>query len=120
LMQQHPTPMLLYLMVAAQGFLGYGCASVYGSVTAELFQGRHYGAISGMLSVAGNLGAGLGPWLTGVLYDRMGNYTFAFVVAMSMSFLSIACVWIAAPRKVRVVAGQIERLRAQRQLQGQE
>ncbi len=120
LMQQYPTPVLLYVMIAAQGFLGYGCASVYGSVTVELFQGRHYGAISGMLSVAGNLGAGLGPWLTGALYDRMGNYTLAFLLAMGMSLLSIASVWIVAPRKVRVVAGQIERLRAQRQLQGQE
>ncbi len=119
IMKQSPTPALLYIMVAVQGFLGYGAASVYGAVTAELFQGRHYGAISGTLSVAGNLGAGLGPWATGALCDWMGNYTVAFWLGVGMSLLSIGCVWMAAPRKVRAVAGQIERLRAQRRLQEQ-
>jgi MFS family permease len=118
-MQQHPTPALLYLMVAAQGFLGYGAASIYGAVTAELFQGRHYGAISGTLSVAGNLGAGLGPWLTGALYDKTGDYTVAFWLGLGMSLVSASCVWMAAPRKVRVVAGQVERLHAARRLQEQ-
>src|SRR3972149_6221625 len=41
LMRQHPTPTLLYLMVACQGMLGYGLASVFGAIPAELFQGRH-------------------------------------------------------------------------------
>ena len=34
---------LLYVMVAAQGVLGYGLTSVFGAIPAEIFQGRHYG-----------------------------------------------------------------------------
>ena len=39
-----PTPALLYLMVVAQGMLGYGLTSVIGAIPAEIFQGRHYGS----------------------------------------------------------------------------
>jgi len=117
-MQHHPLPVLLYLMVAAQGLLGYGFASVSSAVTMELFQGKQYGAIVGVLSVAGSLGAGLGPWVTGALYDRTGSYALSFWLALALSLLSIACVWLAAPRKVRVVAGQVARLHAQRRSQG--
>jgi MFS family permease len=117
LMRQHPTPALLYLMVAAQGLLGYGMSSVYSAIPLELFQGRQYGAIAGMLSVASSLGAGLGPWVTGALYDRTGSYTLAFWLGIVLSLVSIVCVWLTAPRKVRVVAGQVARLQAQRNAQ---
>ncbi|MGH7559858.1 MAG: hypothetical protein ACRENB_02435 [Gemmatimonadales bacterium] len=39
---------LLYLMVAAQGLLGYGLTSVIGAIPAEIFEGRHYGTIFGV------------------------------------------------------------------------
>jgi MFS family permease len=120
MMQQHPTPVLLYLMVAAQGLLGYGFASVSSAIQLELFQGKQYGTIVGVLSIAASLGAGLGPWVTGALYDRTGSYRLAFWVAIALSLFSIVCIWLAAPRKVRVVAGQVARLHAQRLSQGQE
>jgi MFS family permease len=106
-------------MVTMQGFLGYGCASVSSAIQLELFQGKQYGAIAGMLSVAASLGAGIGPWVTGVLYDRTGNYALAFWLAMGLSLFSIVGIWIVAPRKVRVVAGQVARLQAQRRFQEQ-
>ncbi len=119
LMQHHPTPLLLYLMVAAQGLLGYGMASVFGSVPVELFQGKQFGTIASMLSVPATLGAATGPWVTGLLYDRTGSYTLAFWICAGMSLIAIVGMWMAAPRKVRVVAGQVARLREQRRLQGQ-
>src|SRR5262249_60744482 len=110
LMKTHRTPVLLYAMVAAQGLLGYGMAAVFGAVPAELFAGRHYGAIAGMLSVAASLGAGLGPWVTGLLYDRTGNYVLAFRLGMGMGLAAIGFMWIAGPRKGRVVAGGVARV----------
>src|SRR5713226_1990021 len=50
------TPWHLYLMVASQGVLGYGLASVFGAIPAELFQGKHYGTIFGTLSLASIVG----------------------------------------------------------------
>ncbi|MBI2202538.1 MAG: MFS transporter [Candidatus Rokubacteria bacterium] len=106
-MKQHPTPALLYLMVASQGVLGYGLASVYGAIPAELFQGRNYGSIFGWLGFASGLGAGAGPWVTGAVYDRTGSYAPAFWLTIALCLVSVVAMWLAAPRKVRVVAGRI-------------
>jgi MFS family permease len=107
-----PHPFVLYSMVGAQGLLGYGLASVFGVIPAEMFPGKRYGTIFGTLNVASNAGAACGPWITGVLYDATGTYASAFVCAMVMSLVSIMAMWIAAPRKVRVVSGQLPRVGA--------
>ena len=104
-----PAPFLVGLVVAAQGMLGYGLASVFGAIPAELFQGRRYATIFATLNLASNAGAGAGPWVTGVLYDRSGSYRAAFLLALAMSVVSAIAVWLAAPRKVRAVAGRVRR-----------
>jgi nitrate/nitrite transporter NarK len=109
-MKTHPTPALLYLMVASQGALGYGLASVYGAIPAELFQGKHYGTIFGWIGLASGFGAGVGPWVTGAVYDRTGSYAGAFWLAIVLCLVSIVAIWLAAPRKVRVVAGRVARV----------
>ena len=102
-----PEVWLMYLMSCMQGLVGYGLASVFASVPAELFAGKRYGAIFGLLGALAGLGAAFGPWFTGFLFDQMGNYNAAFWVAIVMCALSIFTMWLAAPRKVRLVAGQI-------------
>ena len=104
-----PTLLLLYLMVAAQGALGYGLTSIMGAVVLEIFEGKQFGSIFGTLMLAALAGGAAGPWITGVLHDIYGNYTFAFVIGIAMSALSAAAVWIAGPGKVRAVAGQLHR-----------
>ena len=37
----------LYVMVVAQGLLGYGLTSVMGAIPAEILEGRNYGSIFG-------------------------------------------------------------------------
>lgn len=108
-MRAHPSPGLLWAMVTAQGLLGYGLTSVFAAIPAELFQGRHYGSIFGVLGMAASLGAGVGPWMAGALHDLTGRYVEAFLVAMACSLLSIVAMWLAAPRKVRLVAGRLPR-----------
>ncbi len=102
-----PTMPLLYLMIAAQGVLGYGVTSVIGAIPAEIFQGRHYGSIFGTLMLASIAGGAVGPWLTGALHDATGSYRMAFWIALASSLLSAIAVWFAAPRKVRLVAGRV-------------
>jgi MFS family permease len=108
----HPTPVLLAVMVACQGVLGYGVTSVFPAVPAELFQGRHYGTIFGTLSLASLVGGALGPWAAGALYDITGTYVIAFSIAMATSVISAIAIWLAAPRKVRAVAGRVHRIAA--------
>jgi MFS family permease len=109
LLGRAPAASLLYLMVASQGALGYGLTSVVGAIPAEIFQGRHYGAIFGTLMLAAIGGGAAGPWVTGALFDVTGSYALAFSIAIGFCALSAAAIWFAAPRKVRVVAGRIGR-----------
>ena len=107
LMPLHPSPAMLYLMVAFQGLLGYGMASVFGAIPAEIFQGKRYGTIFGTLSLASIVGGALGPWVTGVLHDLTGSYVLAFWIAIAASVMSAVAMWLASPGKVRAVAGRI-------------
>jgi MFS family permease len=109
-LEHSPAPALLYVMVLAQGLLGYGLTSVMGAIVVEIFQGRSYATIFGTVMVALMAGSALGPWLTGALHDTSGSYALAFWIAVGLSLVSIAAVWLAAPRKVRRVAGQVEQL----------
>jgi MFS family permease len=109
--ENNPSPLLLYLMVGAQGVLGYGLAAMFGAISIEIFQGKQYGAIFGSLNAASTLGAATGPWVFGLTYDQTGSYAPAFWLAAALSLLSILCIWRAAPRKIRLVAGQADRRR---------
>ena len=99
----------LYVMVAAQGLLGYGITSVLGAIPAEIFQGRHYGSIFGTLMLAGIAGGAAGPFVTGVLHDRTGSYHAGFAIGAAVSLVSALAIWQAAPRRVRAVAGRVHR-----------
>lgn len=110
-LQHAPSLPLLYLMVLSQGFLGYGLTSVMGAVAIEIFEGKHFGSIYGTLTLAALAGGAAGPWLTGVIHDQTNSYALAFWIGLVISGLSILSIWMAAPRKVRVVAGQMHRLK---------
>jgi MFS family permease len=110
MLRQTPTPALLYMMVIAQGALGYGITSVIGAIPAEIFQGRHYGAIFGTLMLASIGGGAAGPLVAGVLHDATDSYVLAFWIALASSVVSALAIWLAAPRKVRMVAGRVARL----------
>jgi MFS family permease len=106
-----PTLPLVYLMVFAQGALGYGLTSIMGAVVLEIFQGRHYGSIFGTIMLAGLAGGAAGPWVTGFLHDLTGSYTLAFAIGIAVSLLSAIAIWQAGPGKIRAVAGRLHRLR---------
>ena len=114
LIMKDNNPLLMYLMVATQGLLGYGSAPIYAAVPAEVFQSRQYGKIFGTLSMSASLGIAAGPWTMGFIYDMRGDYWIGFQMALFFSLFSILCIWIAAPRKIRVVAGQVKRLKLNR------
>jgi MFS family permease len=105
-LEQFPSNTLLYLMVVAQGFLGYALTSVMGPIVAEIFEGPHYGSIFGTITVALIGGGAAGPWMTGVIHDITGSYRLAFVVAIVCCIVSATAIWRAAPRKVRPVPGR--------------
>jgi MFS family permease len=108
-LKYEPSLALVYLMVFAQGALGYGLTSIMGAVVLEIFQGPHYGSIFGCVMLVALAGGAAGPWVTGTLYDLTGDYTIAFGIAIGVSLLSAFSIWQASPGKVRAVAGRLHK-----------
>ncbi len=98
-----PSTTLLWLMVLAQGTLGYGITSVLSAVTAEIFEGKHFGAIFGTVMLGAISGGAAGPLLVGILHDQTNSDTTGFLIAGAASLISAAAIYMAAPRKVRRV-----------------
>jgi cyanate permease len=46
-------------------------------------------------------GAGIGPWLGGVIHNFNGDYFWALSVAQALTFSSVAFIWLAASRSKR-------------------
>ncbi|MDH5751023.1 MAG: MFS transporter [Deltaproteobacteria bacterium] len=70
----HPHIMLLAGFSFLYGVGYMGITPVYASVVADLFPGRHLGKIMGTLDIGFGLGASLGPWLAGLLFDASGSH----------------------------------------------
>jgi MFS family permease len=114
LLAAHPTEPLLWLMVLSQGLLGYAVTSVMGPIVLEIFEGRQFGTIFSLTMTSLIGGGAVGPFVTGVLHDWTGTYTIAWWLGIAFSAVCAVAVWIAAPRKVRMVAGKV-RLQSGRQ-----
>lgn len=111
LLPQFPSVLMFYIIICSQGLLGYGITSVIGAIPAELFEGKRYSTIFGTLSISAGLGASAAPWITGLIYDWTASYEIAWWLALAISAFSIICIWFAAPRKVRAVAGRVDQIR---------
>jgi MFS family permease len=93
-----PSAPLLWLMVIAQGTLGYGLTSVMGAIPVESFAGRHSGSIFGSVMLAAILGGAAGPWVAGASHDLTHSYSAAFWLSIGCSALSAIAVWRGVPR----------------------
>ena len=92
-----------YLYGVVFGFPLGLCSGVALATAADLFQGKHFGAIMGVLVGLLIGGGAIGPWLAGYIFDVTGNYAQAFPLIYFSVFASAVFIWLAAPRKVRKV-----------------
>jgi len=98
-------PWLLYAHSVALG-LGAGLYAPTGvAAMADIFHGRHFGAIAGVLLTGQGLGGAIGPWLGGYIYDISGSYAVAFVISMVGYGVAAVALYIAAPRKGPALRG---------------
>lgn len=80
---------------------GWGVtAPMFMAVAADLFRGRGFGLIYGILEGVIGVGGALGAWVAGFIFDETGTYRWAFLLVMFSSVLSCLFIWLAAPRKV--------------------
>jgi len=95
------TSLVLYLFAACFGS-GWGAtAPLFMSIAADLYKGKNFGWIYGTLEGVLGIGAALGAYVGGAIFDRTGSYFWGFILIMIFNLISIPLVWFVAPRKFR-------------------
>ena len=61
--------------------------------TADLFQGRHLGAILGVISIGTGVGAAAGAWASGLIFDLSGSYRLAFILSIVSYLAGCVAFW---------------------------
>ena len=51
--------------------------------TADLFPGRHLGAILGVITIGTGIGSAVGAWTAGWIHDVTGSYRIAFLLSIA-------------------------------------
>jgi MFS family permease len=97
------TPFLIYAFAVMHGLGSGATGTISSSLQADVFQGKSFGLIFGFIQAASGIGAALGPWLTGLIYDTQGTYLPALQGMLVIYVVVVAGVWIVAPRKVRPI-----------------
>jgi MFS family permease len=72
------------------------------STTGDLFPGSSLGKIFSMQSIWFGLGAALGPYLGGALYDATGSYLIPFLMLLVAIAAGALGIWMAAPRRLHI------------------
>lgn len=92
-MHDASTPWLLYVYAITYG-LGQGSrALVLSAISADIFQGKHFGAIFGFFTFSIGIGGAIGAWLGGFLFDVTHSYTLPFWVSLACLIVSVFIVW---------------------------
>jgi MFS family permease len=96
-----------YLFGVAMGLLWLSTVPLTNGTVATLFGVRNLSMLGGIVFLFHQLGAFLGGWLGGVVYDRTGNYDLIWQVSILLSLLAAALNWPVREQPVARLQGQI-------------
>ncbi|MGA8430472.1 MAG: MFS transporter [Candidatus Sulfotelmatobacter sp.] len=97
------SPAVVYAFAISYG-LSYGMAlPALVSSAADLFQGRHFGCILGVIMLGAFAGGAMGTWLGGHLFDLTKAYETNFALSAMLMLISGALIWKARPGRVRLM-----------------
>ena len=61
--------------------------------TADLFPGGNFGTILGVITIGSGLGAAIGSWGAGIIYDMSGSYHLAFILSIVSYMVGAVAFW---------------------------
>jgi MFS family permease len=106
LYQYVPSVLHLYLFALLFG-AGWGStAPMFMSIAGDLYKGKHFGLIYGMVEGGIGVGSAIGSWAAGYIYDQSQNYLWAFILAILFNLFSILLVWYIAPGRTYKVTSR--------------
>jgi len=90
---------LIYLITAIFGFGHGGFASSESPLAARLFGLKAHGTILGTAVLGFSIGAGVGPVVTGYIFDITASYQLAFVCAAAVAIIGIIITAVLRPAR---------------------
>jgi len=84
---------LLWAYVLPFGLTLGARGPIVAALTADVYRGRSFGAVLGVITFGNRVGSAVGPWLGGAIYDVTGNYRLAFgvsIVALALAAGALA------------------------------
>ena len=93
---------LLWAYVLPFGLTLGARGPIIAALTADVYRGRSFGTVLGVITFGNRVGSALGPWLGGLIYDLAGSYRLAFGV--SIVALSVAATAFTAAGRGRRIA----------------
>ena len=103
LVKDAASPWLLYVYAVCFGFGGGLYSPTVFVGAADIYHGRCFGAVSGLILAGLGVGGVMGPWIGGYIYDVLGSYDFAIYSSMAAFVLSLITYLIATPRRAEKI-----------------
>jgi len=90
---------MFYLFAVVISFAVGGCTTTESPIVAELFGLSSHGLILGIVSCGFTIGAAIGPFLTGYIFDATGSYQVAFLVCAAIGVVGLILTAFLTPIK---------------------
>lgn len=87
------TETTIYVFSAVFGLLWLSTVPLTGALVARLFGAKHVGMLFGIVFFSHQVGAFLGAWLGGRVYDATGNYDAMWIASILLGLLAAALHW---------------------------
>jgi len=95
-----PTALTMYVFAGAMGLLWLGTVPLTSSLVAQIFGVRYMSMLFGIVFFSHQVGAFLGVWLGGKLYDATGSYDVVWSIAIGLGVLAAILHWPIADKPV--------------------
>jgi predicted MFS family arabinose efflux permease len=89
------------VFAAAMGFLWLGVAPLVAGILGRVFGLTHFNTLYGIVFFSHQVGSFFGAWMGGLVYDRFGNYDFAWGALIVIGLAAFTLQWLMDERPPR-------------------
>ncbi|MCA1297821.1 MFS transporter [Stappia indica] len=100
-----PTPLSVLIFAGAMGFLWLSTVPPTSGLVAVMFGPRYMATLFGFVFFSHQIGAFLGVWLGGRLYDQTGSYDAIWYIGIALSIFAALVHWPIREEPVARLAG---------------
>ena len=93
------------IFASAMGFLWLGVAPLVSGIVGRVFGLTHFSTLYGVVFLSHQVGSFFGAWMGGLVYDRFGNYDFAWGALIVIGLVAFTLQWLMDERPPRERAG---------------